>query len=66
MLPVLVVPQVWALPAFTVSKIPSGGEDWPYESAPQHSTVPVAVIPQVCKRFVFTVSKIPSGGEDWP
>jgi hypothetical protein len=28
-LPVFVMPQVWLLPALTLSKVPAGGVDWP-------------------------------------
>jgi hypothetical protein len=48
-------PQVWVPPALTLWKVPDGGEAWPSESLPQHSTLPVLVTPQVWRLPALTL-----------
>ena len=46
---------------------PSGGDDWPCQSAPQQTGEPSIRRAQVCQLPLLIAEKTsPSGGEDWP
>ena len=66
MLPLVLTPQVWKLPALTLWNEPLGGVDWPSKSSPQHSISPLVVTPQECLKPALTLWKEPLGGVDWP
>ena len=60
--------HVCQVPLLMDAKVsPSGADNWPYSSLPQHTAAPSFLRPQVCLApLLIDLSDTPSGGDDSP